>query len=636
MLHRIKPGLCVLFLLPLTFLSGQDVLSLKSKNISFFEGDNPGENKVELSPSTEEVINLVDQMVELGKASRTFRILAAPVVSVVALEEDAQTYLLYEPSFLDDGSTPMEKNWTRLGVLAHQIGHLAKFHSMDRKTLPEEVLKAERFAAFVLYRMGATLEQAQGAIKTYAPAEATKTHPGREARLEAFTDAFVEARQQGKVSNNSAACPGFAEAPDPDKALELYVLYRDNMKIQQYDVAFDYWKQVYEVAPAADGRRNTILTDGIQLYQHFYQQAADSLEREKFIDQIFELYDRIEACYPEGGGYASGRKAFDLYYQYLWRASRREIYDLFKKSIDQDRLNTNFFVLNPFSALLVEMYGTGEIDAQEARTYQQKVREILAKGLEECEGEGCEPWLIIQEYTPPRLEAFEAVRDFYGYEYYLDKYFPEFLADSTDCETVTTVYSRLVWGKIPADHPKFQRIVAARKNACIAPSTQLVREAYDCLQNADYDCAIEKFESAAGETDDPEKQGTYMLLVSKIYQAHKKNFSKSREYALKAAEIRPDWGDPYIQIGILYASSGPLCGPGRGWDSQIVTWPAIDKWNKAKQVDPSVSEEANRLIGRYRQYMPAIGDIFQRTLKEGERFFVPCWIQEWTTIRAAR
>jgi len=88
-------------------------------------------------------------------------------------------------------------------------------------------------------------------------------------------------------------------------------------------------------------------------------------------------------------------------------------------------------------------------------------------------------------------------------------------------------------------------------------------------------------------------------------------------------------------IGTLYASSGPLCGPGTGWDSQVVTWPAIDKWQKAKSVDPSVAGEANKLIARYRQYMPAKGDIFQRSLTEGASFRVRCWIQETTTIRSA-
>ena len=89
-------------------------------------------------------------------------------------------------------------------------------------------------------------------------------------------------------------------------------------------------------------------------------------------------------------------------------------------------------------------------------------------------------------------------------------------------------------------------------------------------------------------------------------------------------------------IGRLYASSGPLCGPGRGWDSQIVVWPAIDMWNKAKRVDPSVAGEANKWIGRYSKFMPTMEDIFQRGLKVGDTYRVPCWIQENTKIRPAK
>ena len=89
-------------------------------------------------------------------------------------------------------------------------------------------------------------------------------------------------------------------------------------------------------------------------------------------------------------------------------------------------------------------------------------------------------------------------------------------------------------------------------------------------------------------------------------------------------------------IGRLYASSGPLCGPGRGWDSQIVTWPAIDMWNKAKRVDANVAAEANKFINRYVKFMPTIEDVFQRGLKEGSSFRVGCWIDETTTIRVAK
>jgi hypothetical protein len=59
-------------------------------------------------------------------------------------------------------------------------------------------------------------------------------------------------------------------------------------------------------------------------------------------------------------------------------------------------------------------------------------------------------------------------------------------------------------------------------------------------------------------------------------------------------------------------------------------------WAKAKAIDPGVSGEANKLIGQYSQYMPSREDIFQRTLTEGASFYVGCWIQESTTIRAAK
>ncbi|MEL7163779.1 MAG: hypothetical protein AAFN92_23675, partial [Bacteroidota bacterium] len=111
------------------------------------------------------------------------------------------------------------------------------------------------------------------------------------------------------------------------------------------------------------------------------------------------------------------------------------------------------------------------------------------------------------------------------------------------------------------------------------------------------------------------------------------NFGQARKFARRAAEANPASGEPYMLIGPLYASSGPLCGPGTGFDSQIVTWPAIDKWQQAKRIQPDLAKEANKLIGRYTQYMPSKSDIFQRGIKEGDTFKVGCWIQENTRVR---
>lgn len=430
-------------------------------------------------------------------------------------------------------------------------------------------------------------------------------------------------------------CPKFSDAPNPDEAETNYVLYRDFMRANQWDKAYELWKKVYDVAPAADGRRNTVYADGITFLERFISQTQDSLKREGYINRIFALYDEIDKCYGEGGAYAPARKAFDLYYKYPYRASPEEIYAMFKEAIDRDGLETPDFVLNPFTALLVDLYFQGKIPEAEAKKYQQLVRDILAKGLADCEGKSCERWKIIEQYVPVRLESFETVKGFYDCSYYLDKYYGDFLAASTDCDTIRAVYSWLKWGDCAEDSEAFQRLIAAGNENCRVESTGPLSLGYDCLRNADYNCAIENFQKAADETSDPEKKGQYLLLIAKVYDAHFKNYPRSRQYALQAAAVRPNWGEPYIHIGRLYASSGPLCGPGRGWDSQVVVWPAIDMWTRAKQVDPSVAGEANKWIGRYSQYMPSREDIFQRNLNEGDAFRVGCWIQETTRIRAA-
>lgn len=428
-------------------------------------------------------------------------------------------------------------------------------------------------------------------------------------------------------------CRTFQDAPYPEEALRNFVLYRDFLKVEDWAKAFELWQKVYAVSPAADGQRNTVFADGIRFYERFIEQSQDSLQKEQYVDQIFKLYDEIDQCYPSGG-YAAARKAFDLYYSYPHRATRKATYDLFKQAIDKDGLKTPDFVLNPFSALLVELHFDNQIGLEEAKKYQQLIRDILANGLKSCEGTACDRWKIVESYAPTRLEAFETIRGFYDYTYYLDKYYPDFLNDSTNCDVIREVYSRLKWANCPESDMRFVRLINAGNAQCVTEKGP-AELAYNCLREADYACAIDGFEKAAEQTSDSDKKGQYLLLISKIYNANLKNFAQSRKYALRAAAARPNWGEPYIQIGRLYASSGPLCGPGRGWDSQIVVWPAIDMWNRAKSVDPSCAPEANRWINRYAQYMPNREDVFIRNLKAGDRFYIGCWIQEYTTIRTS-
>lgn len=440
------------------------------------------------------------------------------------------------------------------------------------------------------------------------------------------------------VDANLSPCKKFSDAPDPDQASTNYVLYRDFLKVNDWKSAYNYWRQVYAVAPAADGKRATVFNDGVRFYEYFMTQTQDSSKMKMYVDSVFMMYSEMERCYPEDS-YADARKAFDIYYKYPSYGTKKEAYNLFKGTIDKYGLKTPDFVLNPFTALLTDLYFENQISMTEAQTYQQKVRDILAKGLADCKDKECERWRVIEQYAPDRLAAFETVRGFYDCDYYINKYYEDFASAKTDCDVIREVYTWLRWGGCGDTNAKFTEVVnAGNENCSTAPETSNsnLAKANDCLQNNDYNCAIDNYEKAAAEEKDANRKGKILLTISRIYYSHLKNYSRARQYAQRAADANPNWGEPYILIGRLYASSGPLCGPGRGWDSQIVVWPAIDMWNRAKRVDPRVTAEANKWINRYSQYMPTVEDIFQRSLKEGDSYTVGCWIQESTTIRATR
>lgn len=429
-------------------------------------------------------------------------------------------------------------------------------------------------------------------------------------------------------------CATFEDAPYPDASLEEFVLYRDFLLKEEWGPAFDYWKKVYRDAPNADGQRATVYTDGVRFYQHFIEE--EPAKKDEYMNEIIKIYDKMDECYPDGGG-SKGLLGFYYFFEQPDAKPKEEQYELFKESIKLDGGTPRYFIINPMTALLVDLALDKKIPVGEAKRYGNLILETVKDGLANCEGDDCENWNIINEYAPARLEALEAIEGFYDCTYYKDKYFPEFKANPDDCETINTVYSRLRWGGCDVNSPEMQELNASYEKNCKKITTPTGPAlCTEKLRNADYQGAISCLNDLVPKISKQDDKALYKLLIAKIYYAHLKDFRNARKYALEAAELRPGWGDPYILIGTLYASSGPRCGPGRGWDSQIVTWPAIDMWNKAKSVDPSSAKEANKLINTYAQYMPTRGDIFQRGLKEGDSFTVGCWIQRSTRIRAAK
>ena len=138
------------------------------------------------------------------------------------------------------------------------------------------------------------------------------------------------------------------------------------------------------------------------------------------------------------------------------------------------------------------------------------------------------------------------------------------------------------------------------------------------------------FDQAIELEQDPIKKADYLYSAATILFSQKQ-LSKAKQYARKAIENNGEFGKPYMLLGQMYATSPT-------WSEEAALnkctfFAVIDKMQKAKSVDPSCAEEANKLISTYSAYTPKDEDLFFIGLKKGDAVTIGGWIGETTTIR---
>ena len=122
-----------------------------------------------------------------------------------------------------------------------------------------------------------------------------------------------------------------------------------------------------------------------------------------------------------------------------------------------------------------------------------------------------------------------------------------------------------------------------------------------------------------------------MFSKASIQGRKLKKYSAARATALEAAKLRPGYGRPYMLIGDLYATTARNCGD--SWNQRLAILAAVDKYRKARSVDPELTDEANKKIGKYNSSLPDQSEGFMKKVKAGDKQKVGCWIGETVTVR---
>lgn len=406
---------------------------------------------------------------------------------------------------------------------------------------------------------------------------------------------------------------------DSVKTLQALSVFKEFVKQKNYDAAYDQWYYVFTNAP---GAKEYTHIDGAKILNHKIKNEKDNTKKATYIDLLMKVYDQRIQCFGNEGK-VLGRKGVDMI---KYKGSETEaIYNTFKKSVDLQKNKTQYFVLKYYFKFAIKHYQAEKLTKQQLLATYQEVNDIIEAN---ASGKNAAKYKSTQENVAEEFINAKIVEDCKQAK---ELFEASYQAKPDDEKVLLQIFDVLRSVEC-IDDPLFIEVTQKlnEKNP-EAKKAFFLGKAYAAQQK--YAESKQFIQQAIELEEEKDKKADYTYYLAQIYRTTGE-LSSSRKYALEAASLKPNWGQPYLLIGDLYASSGSACGSGTDFKSHTVSWVAIDAWQQAKSVDPSVAAEANKNIARYAQYMPTQEEIFFQNLKVGGTYTVGCWINRSTKIRA--
>ena len=395
--------------------------------------------------------------------------------------------------------------------------------------------------------------------------------------------------------------------------------------------AYTPWKAVLDNCPTL---RFYTFTDGYKILKGLMAQIKDknSPEYKKYFDELMEVYDLRMQYTPNFQhlkgtptvGDTKGSKAIS-YIAYAPNLDVNQAYAWLKESIEAEKEGSKSPILHYFL----------DMSLNKLKADPNHKEQFIQDYLTDSEYVDA---AIAAENDPAKKQALQQVKD---------NLVAMFINSGTaDCESLQSIYGPKVEAN-QTDSAYLKKAIAVMKMMKCTESEAYFQASYymykinptadaatGCgymaYKKGDFDTAIKYFDEALSLESDSEKKAQLCYIVAASLFNSKK-LSQARSYLQKAIGFKENFGDAYILLAQLYASSP-------NWNDESALnkctyFVVIDKLQRAKAVDPSVADKANELISTYARYTPKAEDLFMLGIKAGDRVTIGGWIGESTTVR---
>ena len=418
----------------------------------------------------------------------------------------------------------------------------------------------------------------------------------------------------------------FGVGADSVECIQNLGFYEDYYRQNDIKSAYPYWLKALEICPP--GASQNLYIRGIRIMKESIESTNDPTTLRARVDTLIMLYEnRMEHFPTSDKALITASIALDVM-KYM-QENEETIYEAFQKAVETGKEKTDPNVLVIAMQSVVNMYNSDKLSAEKVIESFTTISGYAQAAVK------ADP---MNEKTK---EASQAVENLF------------LTCNAASCEVLEPLF-KARFDQNPNDKDMVASIVRLlnMKDCTGSDLYTQVAEAYYRLEPSgasahalalmflakkEIDKSIDYLRKSIDATTDADEKSTYLMELSTIYFNQRNNASLAAQAAKQSIALNSQNGKAYLLLGTIWAGQHGKCGGGNEIETASVFWVAVDFFNRAKQVDPSLSTDANRAIASYSQYFPLQADAFMFDLVDGNPYTVNCGsLSERTTVRTRK
>jgi tetratricopeptide (TPR) repeat protein len=454
-------------------------------------------------------------------------------------------------------------------------------------------------------------------------------------------DFYFDDKKPAESNGQSTAASGgislksrteLLEEKNEDYANELS-MYDQFYKQEDYNSALPHWKKIYNNYPKSS---INIYLQGLTIYKSLISKAKILEEKEKLFSDYLKIFDqRIK--YFNQKGMVLGKKADAYLDYYVNRDPRPEDNEMKKiwktgngwagESISELKNASEPPVVLLFIQTSIALFKVGELPKETVvKNYETAMgilNGIVAENKDKVN-------VDLAKQTIPYVEDAFSRSGAADCETLVKVLTPQFNEKGNDIEFIKSMLRRLQKAKCDDSELYSQ---ATEKLYQLDPSAEAAfNMANRMVKKEDYVKAKEYYKMAIEQETDKERLSDYYLRYAYFVYDKENALAEARTLAKKSIENNPKNCDAFMLIGAIYSQASRSYGSD-AFEKSTVFWVAVDYYERARASSEDCAAEAGQKAAELRRHFPSREELFFRTLKEGQGYFVGGWIGENTRVR---